>query len=177
MATRYSLETKPYQLNLEQIEIPAGQVSGLSKKALKDLTATLKEIQASAVLPIACMTDDEEKYHLLTGFDIYEAAKAAELTQIWVFVIAASQTEVGQWMAAHSILSKLNDSLIEPSDVDRFITLLNDKKADITIVPGIGNMTADKIAAARPYENLADVQSKLGKKRPLNWIRAYKNLA
>ena len=59
MATRYSLETKPYQVNLEQLEIPAGQVSGLSKKALKDLAATLKETQTSAVLPVVCMTDDE----------------------------------------------------------------------------------------------------------------------
>ncbi|MCV6637113.1 hypothetical protein [Candidatus Albibeggiatoa sp. nov. NOAA] len=177
MATRYALETKPYQINLEQLEIPAGQVSGLSRRALKDLAVTLKDNQASAVLPVACVTDDEDKYHLLTGFDIVEAARAAELAQIWVFVIAVPQTEAGQWMATHGTLSKLNDSLIEPNDVDNFIKLINDTKADMTMIPGIGHMTADKVAAARPYKDLADVQSKLGKKRPLNWIRAYKNLA
>lgn len=174
MSTRYNVETRPYQLHLDQIEIADGQSVSLTKKALQNLSEALKQTQANIVLPVACMTDDEDKYHLLSGFDIVEAAKAAELEQIWVFVIAAPQSETAQWMETHGTFSKLNDSLIEPKDVDNFIALLNNEKADITKVQGIGTVTAEKIAQKRPYEDLADVQAKLGKKRPLNWIRAYK---
>jgi len=175
MANRYGIETQPYQLSVNQIEVPAGQKSNLTKKAATDLANRLKDNTTNLVLPIACMTDTENKYHLLTGFDIYEATKTAGLKDIWVFIIAAPQKEATQWVETHGLLSKLNESLIEPQDVDNFIKFINDEKSDITIVSGIGAIMADKIRAKRPYKNLEDIQENFGKKRPLNWIRAYKS--
>jgi hypothetical protein len=174
--SKFNVETRPYQLHLYQIQVPEGQTSSLSSKAAQELATKLSKL-AGLVLPIACTTEHEDKYHLLTGFDIYNAAKNSGLEQLWVFVIAVSKAESGEWLELHSLMSKLNDTLIEPTDINRFLEFVNAQKSDVTLVPGIGRVMANKIAQNRPYKDLTHLQSKLGKKRVVNWIRAYKNFA
>lgn len=173
MSREYGLETRPYRAHLSQLVTPTGQSTTLTKTTLKKLVQGLKEAQTNVVLPIACATDDEEKYDLLTGFDIYEAAKEAEFDEMWVFIIAAPKAEAMQWIALHGELSKLNDMVIDTQGVDNFIKFINAKGNDLTSINGIGAVTAEKIEKNRPYKDLADVQAKLGKKSPLKWIRAY----
>ena len=111
---------------------------------------------------------------MLTGLPIYEAAKAAGLRKIWVFLVAAPQLEAIEWVKQNQMMSKLNETVIEPQNVTDFLKFLNDKKSDLTSVKGIGRITAQKIIDNRAYNSLEDLQKKFGRKRPLNWIRAFR---
>lgn len=170
---KVAVETKPYILFLNQIKV-AQEHSDTPLKNLKSATASLQILGVNTVLPMVCLTNQEDQYQLLTGLPIYEAAKAAGLEKIWAFVIAAPPTAANQALEQWLLLSKLNDTVIEPSDVDKFLAFINSKKSVLTEIAGIGDKTADKIISGRPYESLAGAQEQLGKKRVMNWIRAFK---
>jgi DNA uptake protein ComE-like DNA-binding protein len=168
------IKTQPYVLFLNQIEMEGN--SGIQKSILNKASESLKGRGLNSVLPVVCLTDSEDKYRLLTGLPIYEAAKSAELKDIWVFLIAAQQAEASQWLEQTMLLSKLNETVINSQETTDFINFINDKSSDLTSVKGIGTKTAQKIVSHRAYESLADLQKKFGPKRPLNWIRAFKQL-
>jgi len=176
MSREYGLETKPYKIHLTQLIVPQGQKTTLTKTKLQDLAQHLKDVKTNMVLPIACATDDEEKYDLLTGIDIYEAAKLAECNEIWVFIIAASKKEAMQWLALHGELSKCNEMVVDTRYIDKFIDFINQSGNDLTSIKGIGKSNATKIESHRPYKDLADLHKKLGPKQPLKWIRAYSTM-
>ncbi|KHD05629.1 hypothetical protein PN36_23500 [Candidatus Thiomargarita nelsonii] len=168
-----SVETRPYTLSLNQIKgIEVN--SGTPTNVLNKVTNNLKERGFNSVLPIACLTDNEDEYHLLTGLPIYEAAKSAGLRKIWVFLVAAPQVEATQWVEQNQMLSKLNETVIESQNVTDFLKFLNEKNSDLTSVTDIGPKTAQKIIDNRPYGSLEDLRQKFGRKRPLNWIRAFR---
>ncbi len=169
------IKTQPYVLFLNQIEME-GSSSGTQKRILNQASEALKGRGLNTVLPVVCLTDSEDKYRLLTGLPIYEAAKSAGLKNIWVFLIAAQQAEASKWLEQTLLLSKLNETVVNSQDATDFINFINDKSADLTFVKGIGTKTAQKIIAHRAYESLADLQKQFGFKRPLNWIRAFKQL-
>ncbi len=168
------IKTQPYVLSINQIEIEGS--SGVKKKILKKASELLKGRGLNSVLPVACLTDTENKYRLLTGLPIYEAAKSAGLEEIWVFLIAAQQAEASKWLEQTLLLSKLNETVINSQDTTGFINFINDNGSDLTFVEGIGTKTAQKIVSHRAYESLEDLQKKFGPKHPLNWIRAFKQL-
>ncbi len=113
---------------------------------------------------------------MLTGFPIYEAAKAANLEQIWVFLIAAKQSEAEKTVEQALLQSKLNERVVEPQDVAEFLEFINNKKSDLTLIPGVKEGYAKLIKEKREYTSLEDMQNKLGAKRSLNWLRAYKQI-
>jgi 5'-3' exonuclease len=171
--TQEYVKTKPYILFINQIET-VKENSGIPKKALNQASEKLKEGGSNCVLPIVCLTNTEDKYHLLTGLPIYEAAKAAGLEEIWVFLVAAQQAEAQKWIEQTLMLSKLNETVVEAQDTTDFLEFINDKTSDLTSVKGIGPKTAQKLIENGPYKSLEDLQKKLGPKRSLNWIRAFK---
>jgi len=166
------IKTKPYVLFPDQIEIEGS--SGIQKSILNKASKALKKREINSVLPVVCLTDSEDKYRLLTGLPIYEAAKLAGLKDIWVFLIAAQQTEASEWLEQTLLLSKLNETLISSQDTKNFLNFLNNKDSDLTSVTGIGPKTAQKIIKNRSYNSLEDLQKKFSPERPLNWIRAFK---
>jgi DNA uptake protein ComE-like DNA-binding protein len=166
------VKTKPYTLFLNQIEMEGH--SGIQKNILNQASEALKGNGLNSVLPVVCLTDSEDKYRLLTGLPIYEAAKSAGLKEIWVFLIAAQQAEASQWIEQTMLLSKLNETVINSQDITDFINFINNKASDLTSVKGIGTKTANKIIAHGIYESLEDLQNQFGPKRPINWIRAFK---
>lgn len=168
-----SVETKPYTLSINQIKKMEVN-SGTPKNVLNKVTKNLKENGFNSLLPIACLTDNEDEYHLLTGLPIYEAAKSAGLRRIWVFLIAAQQAEASQWVEQNQMLSKLNETIVEPQNVTDFLEFINDSHSELTEVKGIGPKIAQKIIENRSYHSLEDLQAKFGRKRALNWIRAFK---
>jgi 5'-3' exonuclease len=168
-----SVETKPYTLSINQIR-KITVSSGNPKNVLDKLTDNLKERGFNSVLPVACLTDNEDEYQLLTGLPIYEAAKSAGLRKIWVFLVAAHQAEASQWVEQNQMLSRLNETVVEPQNVNDFLKFINDSNSDLVSIKGIGPKIAKKIIANRSYDSLEDVQKKFGRKRPLNWIRAFK---
>lgn len=170
---KVAVETKPYILFLNQIKVTQ-EHSDASLKNLKQATAVLQTFGVNTVLPMVCLTDQEDQYQLLTGLPIYTAAKSAGLEKIWAFVIATQPNAANQALEQWLLLSKLNDTVIEPQDIDQFLAFVNGKKSVLTEIVGIGNRTADKIIAGRPYESLVAMQEQLGKKRVMNWIRAFK---
>ena len=169
------IESQPRLMVLNQIEV-SQENSGTSKSILKKVSENLKEWEFNFSLPIVCLTDEEDQYHLLTGLPIYEAAKAAELTRIWVFLIAAKQPEAEKAIEQALLQSKLNERVIEPQDVTDFLEFLNDKKSDLTLIPGVKEGYAKLIKDNRSYSSLEDLQKKLAAKRPLSWLRAYKQV-
>jgi hypothetical protein len=170
-----SVETRPYTLHLNQIK-KIEVSSGTPKKVLNKLTNNLKETGFNSLLPIACLTDNKDEFNLLTGLPIYEAAKSAGLREIWVFLVAAPQTEASRWIEQNQMLSKFNEAVINSQDISAFLKFVNKKTSNLTSVVGIGPKIAQKISDNGPYNSLEELQSKLGQKRPLNWIRAFKQL-
>lgn len=170
-----SVETRPYTLSLNQIKkIEVG--SGTPKKVLNNIINNLKETGFNSVLPIVCLTDNEDEYQLLTGLPIYEAAKSAGLRKIWVFLVATQLAEASQWIKQNKMLSKFNETVVNSQDISAFLKFVNKKTSDLTSIVGIGPKIAKKIRDHGPYNSLEELQNNLGQKRPLNWIRAFKQL-
>jgi DNA uptake protein ComE-like DNA-binding protein len=167
------IESKPSLAALNQIQVPKTN-SEVSKNTLKQLTKTIEEQGTNYALPIVCLTDKEDIYQLLTGLPIYEAAVAANLERIWVFLVAAQKNEAEKFLNKILSQSKLNELIVDTQDVNNFIKLLDKGEASILIsIPGIKEKSAKLIIDNRPYQSLEDLK-KLGAKRYLNWLRAYK---
>ncbi|MEG4085733.1 hypothetical protein [Microcoleus sp. POL10_C6] len=167
------IESQPSFVVLNQIEI-AQENSGTSTSIIKKVSQSLTDWNFNLSLPIVCLTDEEDKYHLLTGLPIYEAGKAANLVRMWVFVIAAKQPEAEKAIEQAVLQSKLNERVVEPQDVTDFLDFINNPKSDLTSIPGVKDGYAKLIRDKRVYSSLEDMQKKLGAKRGLNWLRAYK---
>lgn len=167
------IESQPSFVVLNQIEI-SQENSGTSTSIIKKVSQSLTDWNFNLSLPIVCLTDEEDKYHLLTGLPIYEAAKAANLVRLWVFVIAAKQPEAESAIEQAVLQSKLNERVVEPQDVTDFLDFINNPKSDLTSIPGVKDGYAKLIRDRRVYSSLEDMQKKLGAKRGLNWLRAYK---
>ena len=167
------IQSQPSLVVLNQIDVSQEQ-SGTSKSDLKKVSESLKVWEFNLALPIVCITDEEDKYHLLTGLPIYEAAVEAELERIWVFLIAAKQPEAELAIEQAVLQSKLNQRVVEPQDVTDFLDFINNSKSDLTSIPGVKDGYAKLIRDKRVYSSLEDMQKKLGAKRGLNWLRAYK---
>lgn len=169
------IANRPYLLFLNQIEV-FQESSGTSKLIIEKVSNSLKsQLKCNLALPLVCLTDKEDKYHLLTGLPIYEAAKTANVEQIWVFLIVAKQPEAEQVVEESLLQSKLNERVVEPEDVIKFLEFINkSKKSELVLIPGVKDAYANQIVDKRPYSSQKDIQQKLGAKRSLNWLRAYK---
>ena len=169
------IECKPYLISLNQIEV-FQKDSGTSVCMLEKISSSWKnEFNCNFALPLVCLTDREDTYHLLTGLAIYEAAKLANIEQIWVFIIAAQQTVIGKAIEQVTLQSKLNQRVIEPSDVEDFLSFLNNSdKSTLMSIPGIKDGYAKLILDNRKYDSLEDLKHRLGVKRTLKWLKAYK---
>lgn len=167
------LESQPALLFLNQIEV-AQEKSGTSTSLLKKVSQSMTDWNFNLSLPIVCLTDEEDQYHLLTGLPIYEATKEANLIRLWVFVIAAKQPEAELAIEQAVLQSKLNQRVVEPQDITDFLDFINNPKSDLTSIPGVKDGYAKLIRDKRVYSSLEDMQKKLGAKRGLNWLRAYK---
>lgn len=175
--TQENIKTMPYLLALNQIDITQLSTTETPKRLFEESVEALQTAQFNAILPIACLTQDEDKYHLLTGLSIYEAVKAAGLKELWVFLIALPLTKATVHFEQIALLSKLNDIVIESQDVTRFLRFLNDQEANLQKISGIGEKTAQKIIEHRPYASLEEIQQKLNKKRTVfNWLRSFKRV-
>lgn len=167
------IESQPALLFLNQIEV-AQEKSGTSTSILKKVSHSIADWNFNLSLPLVCLTDQEDKYHLLTGLPIYEATKEANLIRLWVFVIAAKQPEAEKAIEQALLQSKLNERVVEPQDITDFLDFINNPKSDLTSIPGVKDGYAKLIRDKRVYSSLEDIQKKLGAKRGLNWLRAYK---
>ncbi len=174
---RDSIKTQPYLLSMSQIEIVEENANASNDKVIGKMSENLKDAQINFVLPVAYVTEQEDKYRLLTGGNIYEAAKLAGLKELWVFLISPSKPVESKKVFEQVLtLSKLNEIAIEPEDIDDFLVLLNTKTISElrSIKIGIGPKTAPKVVENRSYSTLSEVQGKFGVKRVLRWLRTYK---
>lgn len=170
------IQSQPRLMVLHEIEV--SQNSSITAKSVITRVAKSlekEELGFNPVLPLVCFTDEEDKYHLLTGLPIYEAALTANVERIWVFLIAAKQAEAEKAIEQAVLQSQLNDRVVEPQDVTEFLDFINNTKANLTSIPGVKDGYAKLIKNNRPYNSLEDMQKKLGAKRSLNWLRAYKH--
>jgi DNA uptake protein ComE-like DNA-binding protein len=190
MAELYDeLETRPYLLYLNQINLPEVS-SELPDAEIQNIAEGLGKKGVNFSLPLVCLTEEEDQYKLLTGLPIYKAAEAAEVQKIWVFLIAAKQPEAEDAVEQALLQSKHNERVGKPNikekvaeaqdelqDVKEFLKFINDTKSDLNSIPGIGKKSAPKIADKRPYTSLEEMQNKLGSKAPLKkWLKAYQQI-
>lgn len=167
------IENQPVFLVLNEIEV-AQETSGISKSVLQKMSENLQTFGCNFSLPIVCITDEEDKYHLLTGLPIYEAAVLAGIDRLWVFLIGGKQEEAEKYIEQAVSQSKLNDRVIEPQDLTDFLEFINNQQSDLRKIPGVKDGYAKLISAKRPYASQEDMQKKLGAKRSLNWLKSYK---
>ncbi|MCK5718953.1 MAG: hypothetical protein KAH84_03265 [Thiomargarita sp.] len=174
---RDSIKTQPYLLSMGQIEIGEENSNASNNKVISKISENLKDTQVNFVLPVAYVTEQDDKYRLLSGEDIFEAAKLAGLKELWVFLISPSKpTESKKVFEQVRTLSKLNEITIEPKDIDDFLTLLNTKTISelCSFKIGIGPKTAPKVVENRSYSSLSEAQENFGLKRVLRWLKTYK---
>ncbi|QSJ16632.1 hypothetical protein JYQ62_33835 [Nostoc sp. UHCC 0702] len=169
-----SLETGPGKIFLSQIKLPNVKLHNLDKKELSKVSQSLKDLKYNLVLPIVSLSDEEDKFFLVTGLAIYESAIKSGLEQIWVFLIADKKQEVEKLLEQFALQAKLNEKVIDSEDVTNFVDFLNNPKSPLTKVRGIGEKYAKKIESKRPYKSAEDIQKQLGPKQSLNWLIAYK---
>ena len=161
---------------LSQIIVPDQEVK-ISKEEKEELSKVSKSLHSrgfNLAVPIACLSDEEDKFFLLTGLPIYNAAQTSGLKQIWIFLIAEKKSKAEKLIEELSLQSKLNDRVIYSEDIKEFLDFINDEKSPLTSIRGIGEKYAKKITDRRPYESPEDMHKKLGDKQPLTWLRAYK---
>ena len=161
-------------LYLSQIVEPQVE-SNVPGSSIEAISRSLNDWKFNFALPIVCLTDKEERYRLLTGLPIYEAAKKVGLKQIWVFLVAAQQVDAEKVIEEAQVQSKFNTRLVESADWEEFRDFLNDTKSPLTSISGIKDGYARLIRDKRPYRTLEDMKKLLGPKRCLNWLKAYKN--
>jgi DNA uptake protein ComE-like DNA-binding protein len=174
---RDSIKTQPYLLSMSQIEVVEENINASNEKVIGKVSEILKDIEFNLVLPIACLTEKEDKYRLLTGVNIYEAAKVAGFKELWVFLISSSQLVESKKVFEQVLtLSKLNEIAIESKDSADFLVVLNTETISklCSLKIGIGPKTAPKIVDNRSYSTLNEVQEKFGARRVLRWLRTYK---
>ena len=169
------IESKPGVVFLSQI-VSASKDNGQSKatKKQKQVSNTLAEWGFNFALPLLCLTDEEDKYQLLTGSEIYESARESGIDKIWAVLIAAKKPEAEKAIEPALLQYELNDRVIDFQDIAEFLDFLNNSdKSTLTSIPGIKDGYAKLIADKRPYTS-EDMQKKLGNKRSLKWLKAYK---
>lgn len=106
------IETRPYLLYLNQINIPEVSLE-LPDTEIKNIAEGLEKRKVNLALPLVCLTEEEDQYQLLTGLPIYKAAEAAKIQKIWVFLIAAKQPEAEEAVEQALLQSKHNQRVAE----------------------------------------------------------------
>lgn len=162
-------------LFLSQIIAPP-EKSDIPKNKINRISEDLIKWGFNFALPVVCLTNEEEKYRLLTGLPIYEAAKEAKLQKIWVFLVAVHLDEAEKIIEEVQFQASFNERLIESEDLEEFQKFLNDEKSILTSIPGIKDGYAKLIKSKRPFQSVEEMQKKLGAKRSLNWLKGYKKL-
>ncbi|MEP0869804.1 hypothetical protein NDA01_08315 [Trichocoleus desertorum AS-A10] len=176
MVKLYSgIESKPSLVALNQIEVPQ-DIFSTSSVAIEKVANTLKRQGFNWILPIVCLTENEDQYRLMTGSSIYRAAVQSEVERIWVFLIAAQRLEVEAFLEDILAQLQLNTEIIELQDIDSFLEFINHRESKLTLIPGIKDKYAKLIVENRPYSSKEDMQKKLGIKRSLNWVKSYKKI-
>ena len=160
-------------LYISQIVEPHVQ-SNANSSSINKLTKSFNTWGFNLSLPIVCLTDEEERYLLLTGLPIYEAAKKSDVKQIWVLLIAEKQPKAEKVIDEIDFQSSLNERLILPESLEEFREFLNDEKSPLVEISGIKEGYAKLIRSERPFNSIEDMKKKLGAKRCLNWFKAYR---
>jgi hypothetical protein len=160
-------------LFLSQILAPLEE-SNIPKSKIDKISESCSSWGFNLSLPVVCLADEEERYHLLTGLPIYEAAKKAGLKRIWVFLVASQKPDAEKVIEEVQLQSSLNERLIGSKDLEEFRNFLNDEKSPLTSISGIKDGNAKLIKGHRPFQSVEDMQKKLGLKRCANWLKAYK---
>lgn len=167
-------KSKPSLAFLNQIKAPQ-KSSSTSPKDLKLMSDAMRDWDLNFALPVVCLTEQEDTYQLLTGLPIYEAAKAANLDKIWVFLVAKSYTEAQAATLQASFQSKLNEGIVSGDVIEQFVIFLDTAgTGELTQLKGIKDGYAQLIIEKRPYKTSEDLD-KLGKKRPVSWLKAYRD--
>jgi hypothetical protein len=160
-------------LFLSQIVAPSEEAT-VPKSKMDKVVESCSSWGFNFSLPVVCLTDEEERYHLLTGLPIYEAAKKAGLTRIWVFLVASKKQDAEKVIEEVQLQSSLNERLIGSQDLEEFRKFLNDESSPLKSVSGIKDGNAKLIKNHRPFNSIEDMHKKLGLKRCANWLKAYK---
>jgi predicted DNA-binding helix-hairpin-helix protein len=168
------LESSPRLIALSQIEVPQNSFEApKASPEIKRVVQSLREQKFNVSLPIVCITEEEDKYRLLTGLQIFEAAKLADLPRLWVFLIAETKSESAKILEQASLQSKLNQAVIDLQDVQKFVDFLNKaKEVELTKIPGIKEKSAKRIQSKRPFKSAEDLK-KLGPKQSIKWLHTY----
>ena len=166
------VESEPRLSALNQIEAST-ESSQTSEADIRKISQALKEQKFNVSLPIVCLTEEEDKYRLLTGLPIFEAATLAELPRIWVFLIAATKLDASEVIEQVLLQSKLNQAVFDLEDIQKFVDFINKaKESELTKIPGVKEKYAKLIQSKRPFDSPEDIK-KLGPKRSLQWLQAY----
>jgi hypothetical protein len=172
------IETKPYLIALNEILVPEELKSNPSKSepGYTRVVEDLKSWKFNFSLPIVCLSENESKYHLLTGLPIYQAALEAGIQRIWTFLIASQRIEAEKLVEKIILQSGFNKRIITELDFEDFLEFINNKSSNLQKVSGIGPRFEEKISSKRPYKAKEQFQEIHGKKQSLKWLTAFRQI-
>ena len=150
-------------------------ISNVSQASVDRFSKSFSQLGFNLAIPIVCLTQEEGKYQLLTGLSIYEAAQQSGVKQIWVLLIGDKRQNAEKILNEIEFQMSLNERIIDPREMDEFIEFLNDDKSPLTSLSGIKDGYAKLIKENRPFNSIEEMKKRLGAKRCLNWLKAYKS--
>ena len=159
---------------LNQIVKPEN-TSGKTRREIERMSESMSDAGFNITLPIVCLTDEEEKYQLLTGLPVYEAALNSSLDQIWVLLLAFKSNLAEKFLSEVEFQKQMNERLFFSEDWEEFRKFMNDENSSLTSLNGIGSKYAQLIQEFRPYDSRESIQKFLGARRSSNWLKSYKS--
>jgi hypothetical protein len=166
------VESSPRLISVDQI-LTSDLVSTSAKSDVNNAAESMRQHGKNFAFPTVCMTEDEDKYDLITGLPILEAAKLAGLSRVWVFLLAVKRPEASELVDHLLLQGELNQVAFKLSNIEVFIRFLDQaKESDLIRISGIKEKTAERIISKRPFNSLDDLK-KLGNKQPWRWLKSY----
>lgn len=77
------------------------------------------------------------------------------------FTLPKEQTEAKKWLAQVNEFSKLNEIVVDSTDVSEFLEFINNQNSDLTSVKGIGTILAEQIVHNSSNSTFVAIQMRL----------------
>ena len=166
------ISSSPRLISIDQIST-SDLLSTFTKSDIDKAANSMRQCGHNFAFPTVCLTQEEDKYDLITGLPLLEAAKVAGLSKIWVLLLAVSKSESSALTNQLLFQNDLNQVVLDLSSIGKFICFLDQaKESDLIQVSGIKEKTAERIKSKRPFNSLDDLK-KLGNKQPWRWLKSY----
>jgi Helix-hairpin-helix motif len=167
-----NIESSPRLISVDQIST-SDAISVSSRNNIDKIANSMRQCGINFSLLTVCLTDEEDRFDLITGLSLLEAAKIADLPRVWVLLLAVKKSD-SSIPLDHLLLQKdFNEVVFDSIWVEKFINFLNQAEmSELVKISGVKEKMAERIKSKRPFNSPEDLK-KLGKQQPWHWLKSY----